>query len=409
MKRVLFVDDEPAVLDGIRRTMERRQSQWEMSFAPNGQSALTLLEASPFDVIVSDLRMPGIDGPALLQTVCEKYPAVVRIVLSAMAEIDDALKAVPVAHQFLVKPCDPDMLRIAIERATSLSNILSNKLLASMVGSVKDLPVLPRTYLALRTALANPNVSVKSIVHIIEGDVGISAKILQLVNSAFFGLPREISTLQTAVSFLGTQMVQNLVLSAEVFHVFEKAAPIHRFSFEDLHMHSQLAAKIAGRIPAASHARGAAIVAALLHDMGKLVLALRSPKHFERAVQGAIDENLPLYQVEQQLIGVSHAEVGAYLLGIWGLPTPVVEAVAHHHCPDRIPHDALDAVGIVHITNYLAHEHPVRPPIAGTMPHQPPDPAYLESVGASGLMEEWGEMAESVANEMRGAASKQRS
>src|SRR6185312_10492676 len=223
MKRVLFVDDEPAVLDGIRRTMERRQSQWEMSFAPNGESALTLLEASPFDVIVSDLRMPGIDGPALLQTVCEKYPAVVRIVLSAMAEIDDALKAVPVAHQFLVKPCDPDMLRIAIERATSLSNILSNKLLASMVGSVK------------------------SIVHIIEGDVGISAKILQLVNSAFFGLPREISTLQTAVSFLGTQMVQNPVLSAEVFHVFEKAAPIHRFSFEDLHMHSQLAAKIAGR------------------------------------------------------------------------------------------------------------------------------------------------------------------
>jgi HD-like signal output (HDOD) protein len=401
MKRVLFVDDEPAVLDGIRRTMERRENQWDVAFAPTGESALALLEASPFDVLVSDLRMPGMDGPALLKTVCEKYPAVVRIVLSGAAEIDDALKAVPVAHQFLTKPCDPDMLRIAIERATSLSNILSNKLLASMVGSVKDLPVLPRTYLALRTALGNPNISVKSIVQIVERDVGISAKILQLVNSAFFGLPREISTLQTAVSFLGMQTVQNLVLSAEVFHV----SPIRRFSFEDLHTHSQLAAKIAGRIPAPPHVRDAAIVAALLHDMGKLVLAVRSPKHFERAVQGAIEENLPLYQVEQQLIGVSHAEVGAYLLGIWGLPTPVVEAVAHHHYPDRIPHDALDAVGVVHITNYLAHEHPVRPPIAGAMPHQPPDPAYLESVDASGSMEEWSEMAESVANEMRGAAS----
>jgi putative nucleotidyltransferase with HDIG domain len=345
------------------------------------------------------------DGPTLLKTVCDKYPTVVRIVLSGSSEMGDALRAVSVAHQFLMKPCDPDMLRIAVERATSLSSILSNKLLASMVGSVKDLPVLPRTYLALRGALENPKVSLKTIVQIIEGDVGISAKILQLVNSAFFGLPREISTLQTAVSFLGTQMVQNLVLSAEVFHVFEKAAPIHRFSFEDLHMHSQLAAKIAGRIQTSGHVHGAAIVAALLHDMGKLVLALRSPKHFERAVQGAFDENLPLYQVEQQLIGVSHAEVGAYLLGIWGLPTPVVEAVAHHHCPDRIPHDALDAVGIVHIANYLAHEHPVHPPIVAGMPQQAPDPAYLHAVGVNGSMQEWGEMAEAVANEMRGAAS----
>lgn len=405
MKRVLFVDDEPAVLESIRKSIEQRHNQWEVAFVQGGESALSLLEASPFDVIVSDLRMPGMDGSALLKTVCDKYPAVVRIVLSSASEIDAALKAVPVAHQFLVKPCDPDMLRISVERATSLSNILSNKLLASMVGSVKDMPVLPRTYLALRTALDNPNVSLKSIVQIIESDVGISAKILQLANSAFFGLPREITTLQTAVNFLGTQIVQNLVLSAEIFHVFERVTPIRHFSFDDLHMHSQLAAKIAGRIPAPAHVRGAAVIAALLHDVGKLVLTVRSPKHFERAVQGAIDEKLPLYQVEQQLIGVSHAEVGAYLLGIWGLPTPVVEAVAHHHHPDRIPHDALDAVTIVHVANYLAHEHPVNPPAGAAILHQPPDPAHLEAVGASASMPEWNEMAAALANEMRTTAS----
>jgi len=235
--------------------------------------------------------------------------------------------------------------------------------------------------------------------------VSIAAKILQLVNSAFFGLPREITTLQTAVSFLGTQIVQNLVLSAEVFHVFEKAKPIKGFSFEYLHTHSQLVAKIAGRMPAPSHVRGAAIVASMLHDMGKLVLAVRSPQHFERAVQGARDENLPLYQVEQQLIGVSHAEVGAYLLGIWGLPTTVVEAVAHHHYPSRIPHDSLDAVGIVHICDYLAHQHPVYPPVTGAMATLPPDPEYLDAVGAADLMAEWNEMAEISANEMRNAAS----
>ena len=199
MKRVLFVDDEPAVLDGIRGIVDKRDGEWEVAFAADGEKALTLLDASPFDVLVSDIRMPGMDGPTLLKRVCEKFPAVVRIVLSSPDEMEDALRAVSVAHQFLQKPCDPDMLRIAVERATSLSSILSNKLLASTVGSVKDLPVLPRTYLALRTALANPDVSLKDIVHIVEGDVSISAKILQLVNSAFFGLPREISTLSEAV------------------------------------------------------------------------------------------------------------------------------------------------------------------------------------------------------------------
>ena len=405
MKRVLFVDDDPAVLDGIRRVVSRQEAPWEVAFATDGEKALSLLEASPYDVVVSDIAMPGMDGPALLKTICEKYPAVVRIILSGQADMEAALRAVPVAHQFLLKPCEPDMLRIAIERATSLSDILSNKLLASMVGSVKDLPILPRTYLALRQSLANPNVSIKDIVRIVEQDLAISAKILQLVNSAFFGLPREISTLQTAVSFLGTQIVQNLVLSAEVFHVFEKATPIKGFSFEDLHMHSQLVAKIAGRIPANSHVHGAAIVAALLHDMGKLVLAVRSPKHFERAVQGAIDEKLPLHVVEEQLIGVSHAEVGAYLLGIWGLPTPVVEAVAQHHHPQRIPHDTLDAIAIVHIANYLAHEHPVHPPIGPVLVNQPPDPAYLEAIGVTQFIPEWTELAEASANEMRGAAS----
>jgi DNA-binding NtrC family response regulator len=134
MKRVLFVDDEPAVLDGIRRNVARRDDEWEVAFAPSAENALTLMEASPFDVIVSDLQMPGMDGPTLLKTVCDKYPTVVRIALSGVSEMGDALRVVPVAHQFLAKPCDPDMLRIAVERATSLSSILSNKLLASMVG-----------------------------------------------------------------------------------------------------------------------------------------------------------------------------------------------------------------------------------------------------------------------------------
>lgn len=400
MKRVLFVDDEPEVLRGIRHMLDPQKEQWDIAYAPGGEAALSLIETVPFDVVVCDMRMPGVDGAVLLQAVCEQFPSVVRIVMASQAEMEVALRSVPVAHQFLLKPCDHDMLRVSIERATSLSNILSNKLLASLVGSVKDLPVLPRTYMALREKLASQNASIREIVGLVEQDVSICAKILQLVNSALFGLPREISTVQSAVTYLGIEMVQNLVLSSEVFSVFEKVEMVPGFSFEELQAHSQLAAKIAAEIPAPAHIHGAAVVAALLHDVGKLVLAMRSPQNLARALSGAAEEKKPEFEVEEELMGVSHAEVGAYLLGIWGLPSPVVEAVAQHHRPERIPHDRLDAVGIVHIANCLAHKHGGRVNAEDAPVYQSVDLNFLERLELADDFARWDEMAESAAKNM---------
>ena len=400
MKRVLFVDDEPRVLEHMQEMLESQKAHWDMAFAPDGQSALTLLDAGPFDVVVSDISMPGMGGAALLKAVCERYPAIVRIVLAAPQEMEEALSAVPVAHQFLLKPCDPNMLRVAVERATSLSNILSNKLLASLVGSVKDLPVLPRTYLALRKKLAEPEASIRDVVRIVEQDVAISAKILQLVNSAFFGLPREVSTIKTAVGFLGIDTLQNLVLSAGVFTIFDQLAQLPGFSCEELQSHSQLTAKIAGQLPASAHVRGVAIVAGLLHDVGKLVLATRARAHFSRALKGAATEERPLYAVETELMGVSHAEVGAYLLGIWGLPSPVVEAVAHHHHPDRVPQDSLDAVGIVYISNILAHQVADGAKSPESTEKLEIDADYLERLSVSEQFPGWQEMAKASASEL---------
>jgi response regulator RpfG family c-di-GMP phosphodiesterase len=254
---------------------------------------LTLLDATPFDVVVSDISMPGMDGAALMKTVCERYPALVRVVLSGPQEMEGALRAVPVAHQFLLKPCDPDILRVTVERATSLSKILSNKLLANLVGSVQDLPVLPRTCLALKQKLAEPDASIQDVVRVVEQDVAISANILQLVNSAFFGLPREVSSVRTAVGFLGIDTLQNLVLSAGVFTIFDRLAKLPGFSCAELQAHSQLTAKIAGQIPASAHVRGVAVVAGLLHDVGKLVLATRAAAHFKRALEETEAEGRP--------------------------------------------------------------------------------------------------------------------
>jgi putative nucleotidyltransferase with HDIG domain len=408
MKRVLFVDDERKALDDLKLMLQVQEFPWEAAFASGGKSALDLMVEKPFDVIISDTRMPEMDGAALLKIVCERFPAAVRIVICSQEEMNGALRTVPVAHQFLLKPCDPHMLRVAVERATSLSDVLSNKMLASTVGSVKDLPVLPRTFMALREKLADPNASVKEVVKLVEQDISISAKILQLVNSALFGLPRESSTINTAVSYLGIDMLHNLVLSAEVFRVFENAAKLPGFSFEEVHEHSQLTAKIASHIPVPAAVHSAAVVAGLLHDVGKLVLATRSPKHFARALEGAAEEKRPLFAVEQDLMGVSHAEVGAYLLGIWGLPCPVVEAVAHHHHPERVPQDTLDAVAVVHVANYLAHENPVRPAAEeDSNAYLKPDPEYLENLGLTEQIPAWNEFAESAAIEMRGGRKRE--
>ena len=405
MKRILFVDDDPQVFEGLQRMLESERENWEVSFAPDGDAALLLLSATPYDVIVSDLRMPKMNGAALLRSVRERWPGVVRIILSGQAEMEESLRAVPVAHQCLLKPCDPEMLRTAIGRATSVSELLNNKLLAEIVGSVQDLPVMPKCYLELRDTLSDPNYSLKQVVQIVEQDVGISAKILQLVNSAFFGLPRQITSVHMAVTYIGAEMLQNLLLSAGVFHVFEKGKNVKGFSFEDLHIHSQLTAKIAGRILPASPVRDAAIVAGLLHDIGKLVLATRSPQHFARSIDESRVAKIPLCEAEQKLMGVTHAEVGAYLLGLWGLPAPIMEAVANHHVPRRIPHAMLDNVGAVHIANVMANKYPVYPPAVEPLPAQALDEGLIKELALAPRIPQFEETAKAAARLLRSPAA----
>lgn len=405
MTRVLFVDNDPSGFEVLKGSANFNSHQWELFFAPHADAALLQLTANSFDVIVSDVRNPGTDGAALLKKVCERFPGVVRIALSAQSEIASALRAVPVAHQFLVKPCDADTLRVAIERATSLSNLLHSEVLAKIVGSVRDLPVLPRTYLDLREAVAKPNYSMKQIVSIVEQDVSVSAKILQLVNSALFGRAKHISSVHMAVCALGSEVLQNLVLSAEVFCVFEKAKSLKGFSFEDLHIHSQLTSRIAARIPCAAHVRDAATVAGLLHDIGKLVVATHWPEHFSRALAASRETKMPLWLEERELMGVSHAEIGSYLLGLWGMPSLMIEAVALHHDPMSIPHNGLDAVGIVHIANELAHQNPVYPLADAPLPRRGIDERFLQSLGITDQIDAWKEIAKSAANSLRSAAS----
>jgi HD-like signal output (HDOD) protein len=403
VKRILFVDDEMKILEGLQRMLRPERHRWDMAFAPGGAAALSMLEAAPFDVIISDMRMPGMDGAALLKIVRSKYPNILRIILSGYSEQAAAFNAVSVAHQFLVKPCDQDALRLAIERATSLNEVLNSKMLAGLVGSVEQLPSMSRTFLEMHDAFNDLNTSIARVTEIVERDPAMCAKILQLVNSAFFGVARNVTDIRTAISCLGMNVLQSLVLSVEIFRAFHPSRTIPGFSMDAVNSHSLLVSRLTAKIGGEHLLSGIGLFAGLLHDVGKLVLAETAPDHLARAIEGSRIDNCPLYAAEENLIGVSHAEVGAYLLGIWGIPHLIVEAVAYHHHPERIPHSKLDLISSLYFANWIAndrdsHGTPAHSPLCAPLNEE-----LVAKLGVGQKFEEWRLLADSLAPQLQGA------
>jgi HD-like signal output (HDOD) protein len=380
MKRILFVDDEPNVLDSLRDAVRAYRREWCVAFAQSGAEALATLANETFDVVVSDMRMPGMDGATLLARVQAEHPATVRIVLSGYAEVEAALRAVAVAHVFLAKPCNAGELRDVIERACSLRALLGDGALLEVVGGAGVLPSVPDMYMALEGVLADPASGSLEVATVLERDVAMAAKLLQVVNSAFFGLGGSVTSVADAVSYLGIATVRSLVLTESAFAAFE-TGPQGSFSVAALRDHSELVARIARRIAEPS-AAGEVWATSMLHDVGKLVLATRDPAAFARTVELSVAEDEPLVAVEERERGVTHAEAGAYLLSMWGLPEPIVAAVAHHHRPSRSGIRVLGPLGAVHIADVLARE-------LGSSTPPPLDSDFLVACGVAERLHEW--------------------
>jgi putative nucleotidyltransferase with HDIG domain len=354
-KRILFVDDEPHVLDALRNLLRRQRASWEMSFAQGGAAALETLTQGSFDVIVTDMRMPGLDGAALLEQVKERHPAVARIVLSGHADRDAVMRTLPVAHQVLTKPCDAGTLCAVIERTCALQTILSDPAPRKAIGLVGRLPSPEKVYWDLTRAVQQPDVGTADLARLVEEDPAMTAKILQVVNSAYFGLARTVDSIQQAVLFLGVDLLKGLVLSAHVFGMMDPRAAAG-FSIAELQRHSLLTARLAKALLKDPVASEAAFTAAIVHDVGEIILAQAFPDQFGAVLTNARGASRPRHELEQEQLGVSHAEVGAYLLGIWGLPFPVVEAVASHHLPSRVTAGDRDVLAALHIADVLLTE-----------------------------------------------------
>jgi HD-like signal output (HDOD) protein/CheY-like chemotaxis protein len=390
MKRILFVDDEPHLLDALQRMLRAQRKEWQMSFAHGAAEALAVLQSAPFDVIVTDMRMPETDGAQLLEYVRERHPSVIRIVLSGHIELEAALRAVPVAHQFLSKPCDPEKLRTAIQRACECRAKLNDEELRAVIGAIGILPSLPATCASLLAALQDPQLEMTRVTKIIEQDVGITGKVLQLVNSAFFGLRSEVTSVRAAVNCLGVEILQHLILSVEIFRSFQPP-PAYASWLADFEAHSRLAAAIAARLPVPPSLASTAVVGSLIHDAGKLVLATRLPEQFDSALQTASKERVPLHRAEQRLTGTTHAQVGAYLFELWGLPEAIVDAVRGHHQPAAAPVSGreLNVLAATHVADALAHELKANVTAEASLEDPLLDMDYIGALGMSDQLPQW--------------------
>lgn len=356
-KRILFVDDEPNILAGMNRMLRPLRKGMDIDFTESGNEALELMARKPYDIVVSDMRMPGMDGATMLTRIRDEYPDTIRIILSGQADNEAILRTVGVAHQFLAKPCEPERLKLTLHRACQVHEALHREDMREIVARITSLPSLPRLYNEIQLLLSNPATSVEQVADCIAQDIAMSSKVLQLVNSAFFGLYQEVDSPEQAVHLLGLDTIKTLVLGLEIFSQFEDVGSKF-FSLDVLWQHSLRVGAAAKAIAESQtddkHLINCAFIAGLQHDIGQLVLWDNLPQEFDTVCAQAVEEDICLYQAELDSMQVTHAEIGAYLLGLWGFASEVIEAVAFHHFPGKYAGKDFSVLTAVHVANGLA-------------------------------------------------------
>ena len=410
MKRVLFVDDEPMLLQGLQRMLRPLRCEWDMRFVAGGFQAIEELAREAADVVVTDLRMPEMTGAELLSQVRQLYPGTVRIVLSGQASRESVLQSVRVAHRQLSKPCDAETLKFNINQASQLRGLLKSTPLMRLVTRLESVPSLPATYVQIEDELAMPEPSVKRISEIIARDMGMTAKVLQMINSGLFGLRNRVDSVAQAVALLGLETIQSLVLT---IHVFSKFNPnlLHALGIEGIWSHSQAVSELARRITVLQVSREGELadrklpeqagIAGLLHDVGKLIIAKALPFDFKKLQMMRETTRVPLWQAERAQLGTTHEEVGAYLLGLWGLPDVIVEAVAWHHRPAETQYCTLSPLAAVHVANALLHQKQTACSSSGVVDDL--DTTFLERAGLIGYLSAWEALRDEVVRELAGS------
>jgi HD-like signal output (HDOD) protein len=388
-KRILFVGEDMDLWEELRNHHSSGQADWDYAFAKSGLQALNSLAQSPCDAVVADLQMSGMNGAQLLDEVMQRTPDTLRFIRASLADQQAAMKCVGTAHQYLVKPSDSATVRHALARAFSLESWLPGAQVQKLISQMRKLPSPPNLYFQIVAELQSPDSSLDKVSALISQDVVLSAKILQVVNSAVFGLQMQVVKPVDAVLYLGMETTKSVVLLAHTFSYFDKVKTAE-FSVDRLWRHSVTTGKFAEQIArsegASVEVTGQSFTAGMLHDIGKLLLAANLPAEFKEMLNRAKADQLTFDQAERASLGVAHGELGACLLGIWGLPTAIVEAVALHHCPSQFLSKSFCPLTAVHVANAIEHELDKLP---GVGPAQPVDLQYLTELGAADRVDRW--------------------
>ncbi len=357
--RLLFVDDEALVLQGLSRAFRPMRHVWDVDFATSGSMALHMMAATKYDAIVTDICMPEVNGLELLDLVKQQHPGVIRIVLSGQADEEKSARAAGATHQYLMKPCESQQLQQTIKHALARRDGVDNVELRTLVARLDRLPSLPTLYKDIIAHLQHPEASLRTIGKIIAKDMAMTAKLLQLVNSPFFGLSRKVANPAHACQLLGLATVKALVLTTKIFAEFE-SLQVQRIDLKVLWRHSlsvgSRARRMADSLRCSRSLAEEAFTAGLLHDIGKLIVSTNLPVEYEEVASLIAEGDLAPHQAEKEVFNTTHAEVGAYLADLWGLPHAISEGIANHHFPDRGEHGNLTPATLVHVADYLDHE-----------------------------------------------------
>jgi len=378
--RILFVGQWD-VTDEITNAFGANEDKWLVAFCPTANEALNRLQSQPCDAIVTELELAGVTADELLRQVQELYPRMLRFVLTASANTGALIRALGVAHQVVSKPCKPDHFEKLVANSLAMRVLLNNDELHARISRINKLPVLPSIYNQLVSEMQSESASIQKIAELVRGDIAITARMLQMINSTHFGLSRRVESVLQAVNLLGLDVIKALVLTSGVFSQFKESG-LPGFLLDEIYSHSLSVGRGAQNLASAfgldRRQAEEALTAGALHDIGKLVLVTNFEKEARQIVKVIQDEQIPLHDAEQNVLGVSHCEIGAHLLSLWGLSDRILEAVALHDDPQKAAQPTLNVLTAVHLANAFDHDIyvPDRSPKQTTA-----DVNYLNQVG----------------------------
>jgi HD-like signal output (HDOD) protein/ActR/RegA family two-component response regulator len=389
-KRILFVSEDQALCREFQAHCLGPESAWTVQHVRTEEEALGLCLQQTIAVVVADVNLNGKSGNDVLDAFMRRQPKALRIVISDLADVASTMKCIGQAHHHVLKPCSAQTLLLALQQAFAQEAWLPSGPLQGFIAQMRQVPSPLKAYQQIVQEMKSPSCSLEKIGNLVAQDPAVAAKVLQLANSTVFGRELNVVNPAEAIGFIGLETTKAVVLLAHSFSSFDNLK-LARFSIEDLWRHSvdvgRLARQVAVLEKAGEEVAEQAFAAGLLHDIGKLLFAANHSGLFAKVLRLAREQQCNLWEAEAQILpGVGHAELGATVLGIWGLPNSITEAVALHHCPCRQSRNTFSAVTAVHVANILDHEnHPDSTILMPSMINT----SYLKDMGLDGRVEDW--------------------